>query len=110
MADKMPYWKIRDGNEEDMGGILLLRNLVFGEVERDKLNPRFWRWQIQENPDGNAWIHLAEDGNRIVGHLADLPKRFSVQGKVVLGTLTHDMMVHPDYRRRGISPATAGNA
>jgi GNAT superfamily N-acetyltransferase len=107
MTDKMPLWKIRDGNEEDMGGILSLRNLVFGEVEKDKLDPRFWRWQIRENPDGTAWIHLAEDGNKIVGHLADLPKRFSVQGKVVLGTLTHDMMVHPDYRRRGISTATA---
>jgi GNAT superfamily N-acetyltransferase len=105
--DEMDPWKIRDGNEKDMEGILSLRDLVFGEVERDKLDPRFWRWQIRENPDGTAWIHLAEDGNKIVGHLADLPKRFSVQGKVVLGTLTHDMMVHPDYRRRGISTAMA---
>jgi GNAT superfamily N-acetyltransferase len=103
----MDPWKVRDGNEKDMEGILSLRDLVFGEVERDKLDPRFWRWQIRENPDGTAWIHLAEDGNKIVGHLADLPKRFSVQGKIVLGTLTHDMMVHPDYRRRGISTATA---
>ena len=103
----MDSWKVRDGNEKDMEGILSLRDLVFGEVERDKLDPRFWRWQIGENPDGTAWIHLAEDGNKIVGHLADLPKRFLVQGKLVLGTLTHDMMVHPDYRRKGISAATA---
>jgi GNAT superfamily N-acetyltransferase len=110
IMDKMPVWKIRDGTAGDMEGIRSLRNLVFGEVERDKLDPKFWRWQIQENPDGIAWIHLAEDGNKIVGHLADLPKRFSVQGEVVLGTLTHDMMVHPDYRRRGISTATARHA
>jgi len=103
----MPLWKIRDGNEEDMEGILTLRDLVFKEEERDKLDPRFWRWEVKENPDGVAWIHLAEDGGKIVGHLADLPKRFSVQGEVVLGTLTHEMMVHPDYRRKGISTATA---
>jgi GNAT superfamily N-acetyltransferase len=107
MMGRTVHWKIRDGNEEDMEGILALRNLVFGRVERDKLDPRFWRWQIRENPDGVAWIHLAEEWGKIVGHLADLPKRFSVQGEVVLGTLTHDMMVHPDYRRRGISVATA---
>jgi len=103
----MDPWKVRDGNEKDMEGILSLRDLVFGDVEKDKLDPRFWNWQIKENPDGEAWIHLAEDGNKIVGHLADIPKRFSVQGKIVLGTLTHDMMVHPDYRRKGISAATA---
>ena len=103
----MDPWKVRDGNEKDMEGILSLRHLVFGEVERDKLDPRFWRWQIRENPDGTAWIYLAEEGEKIIGHLADLPKGFLVQGKLVLGTLTHDMMVHPDYRRKGISAATA---
>lgn len=103
----MDPWKVRDGNEKDMERILFLRDLVFGDVERDKLDPRFWNWQIRENPDGAAWIYLAEDGEKIIGHLADLPKRFLVQGRLVLGTLTHDMMVHPDYRRKGISAATA---
>ena len=101
------HWMTREGNEKDMEGILSLRKIVFGQTEEDKLDPRFWRWQIKENPDGVAWIYLAEDGDKIVGHLADLPKRFSVQGRVVLGTLTHDMMVHPDYRRKGVSTATA---
>ena len=103
----MERWQVREGNERDMEGIFTLRDLVFKGEERDKLDPRFWRWQIKENPDGVGWIYLAEDGDKIIGHLADLPKRFSVRGKVVLGTLTHDMMVHPDYRRRGISFGTA---
>ncbi len=105
--DKVSRWKVRDGNEKDMEKILSLRNLVFGEVERDKLDPTFWNWQMNENPDGKAWIYIAEDGNQIIGHLADLPKRFVAGGKLVLGSLTHDMMVHPQYRRKGISSATA---
>ncbi len=105
--DKAHYWKVRDGNEKDMEAILSLRKIVFGKTEEDKLDPSFWRWQIRENPDGAGWIHLVEHGDKIIGHLADLPKRFSVRGRVVLGTLTHDMMVHPDYRRRGVSTATA---
>jgi len=105
--EEMQHWKVRDGNEKDREGIFSLRNLVFGDVEKDKLDPRFWDWQIKENPDGTGWIYLAEEGGEIIGHLADLPKGFQVQGKAVLGTLTHDMMVHPDYRRKGISAATA---
>lgn len=100
-------WTTREGNEGDREGILSLRKVVFGETEKDKLDPRFWRWQIKENPDGIGWIYLVEDRDKIIGHLADLPKRFSVEGRLVLGTLTHDMMVHPDYRRKGVSTATA---
>jgi len=100
-------WVVRDGSEEDLKGILSLRKIVFGEMEEDKLDPSFWRWQVRQNPDGAAWIYLVEDRDKIIGHLADLPKRFSVRGRIVLGTLTHDMMVHPDYRRRGVSTATA---
>ncbi len=105
--DKMGQWKVREGNEEDIEGVLSLRKMVFGKAEEDKLDPRFWRWQMRENPDGAGWIYVAEEGGEIIGHLADLPKRFSVQGRITLGTLTHDMMVHPRYRRKGISTATA---
>ncbi len=105
--EKQPNLTVREGNDKDMEGILSLRKVVFGETEKDKLDPRFWRWQIKENPDGIGWIYLVEDRDKIIGHLADLPKRFSVEGKLVLGTLTHDMMVHPDYRRQGVSTATA---
>ncbi len=105
--DELGQWKVRDGNEQDLKGILSLRRIVFGDTEEDKLDPSFWRWQMKENPDGAGWVYLVEDGDKIVGHLADLPKRFSVRGRVALGTLTHDMMVHPDYRRRGVSTAAA---
>ena len=105
--DEATPWKVRDGSKKDLKGMRSLRKIVFGKTEEDKLDPRFWSWQMEENPDGTAWVYLAEDGDKIIGHLADLPKRFSVKGKIVLGTLTHDMMVHPDYRRKGVSTATA---
>ncbi len=105
--EKRSQWRVRGGKEEDIEGILSLRKTVFGKAEEDKLDPRFWRWQMRDNPDGVGWIYLAEEGDKIIGHLADLPKRFSVQGRITLGTLTHDMMVHPDYRRRGVSTAAA---
>jgi GNAT superfamily N-acetyltransferase len=103
--DEMGPWQVRDGNEMDMEGILSLREVVFGEEERDKLDPRFWRWEFIENPDGRALIYIVEDQNRIIGHFADIPRWFSVGEEAVLGTLSLDLMVHPDYRRKGIFEA-----
>ena len=100
--DERNRWKVRDGDEKDLKGILSLRRTVFGEMERDKLDPRFWQWEFMEGPDGRGLIYIVEDGNKIVGHFADIPRRFSFQGEVVLGTLSLDLMVHPDYRRKGI--------
>jgi GNAT superfamily N-acetyltransferase len=103
--DEVPRWKIRDGNQEDMKGIFSLREVVFGEEEKDKLDPRFWRWEFMEGPDGRGLIYIMEDGNKIIGHFADVPRRFSIQGDDVLATLSLDLMVHPDYRRKGIFEA-----
>jgi GNAT superfamily N-acetyltransferase len=100
--DKMNHWKVRDGNEKDMEEIFSLRRNAFGEVEKDKLDSRFWRWQFLEGPAGKAFIYIAEDKDKVVGHFADLPRRFSIHGKVVRGTFSVDIMVHSGYRRRGI--------
>mgnify|MGYP005840917829 CR=1 FL=1 len=101
----MHRWNVRDGNENDMEGIFSLRNDAFGEMEKDKLDPRLWRWEFMEGPDGKALIYIVDDGGKIVGHFADIPRRFSIHGKEVLGTLSVDLMVHSDYRRRGIFEA-----
>jgi len=103
--DKEHYWKVRDGSERDMEEILSLRKLVFREEEKDKLDPRFWHWEFVRGPDGKALIYLVDDKDKIIGHFADLPRRFSIDGKVVLGTLSLDLMVHPDYWRKGIFAA-----
>ena len=95
-------WVIRDGDEKDLEGIASLRETVFGEMEKDKLDPNFWRWEFLEGPDGKALIYIVEDGGRVVGHFADIPRRFSVDGKIVLGTISVDLMVHPDHRRKGL--------
>ena len=97
--------EVRDGDEKDLEKILSLRKIVFGESERDKVDPRFWNWEFMEGPDGKALIYVTEDGDKIIGHFADIPRRFSVRGKVVPGTLSLDLMVHPHYRRRGIFSA-----
>jgi len=89
---------IQDGGEKDKEEILALRSIVFKGEEPDKQKEVFWNWQFKGNPDGEGLIYLHKEGGQVVGHFADTPKRFSVQGKEVLGTLSLDMMVHPGYR------------
>ncbi len=103
--ERSQHWVVRDGSEKDLQGILSLRGIVFGEMEKDKLDPEFWKWEFQDGIDGGALIYIVEDKNRIIGHFADIPRRFSVQGEVILGTLSLDLMVHPDYWRKGIFAA-----
>ncbi len=93
---------IRDGDAGDSENILSLRRLVFGEFEEDKLRPDFWKWEFLDGPAGKAFIYIAEDEKKLVGHFADIPRRFSVNGDVLMGTLSLDLMVHADYRRKGI--------
>jgi GNAT superfamily N-acetyltransferase len=98
----MHHWKVRDGDEKDLKEILSLREIVFGELEKDKLEERFWRWEYEQGPDGRAFLYIVEEGKRCIGHLADLPRQFSVNGEGVPGTFHLELMVHPDYWRRGI--------
>lgn len=102
---KDQHWIVRDGDEKDLEGIFSLRKIAFGETEEDKLDEKFWRWEYEKGPDGRAWIYIVEDENKIIGHFADIPRWFSVQGKIVLGTLSLELMVHPDYWRKGIFSA-----
>ena len=102
MKDQMHRWKVRDGDERNLHQILKLRSIVFGEMEEDKLDARFWKWEFMEGPDGKALIYIVEEGDEIIGHFSDLSRRFFIHGQIVRGTLSVDLMVHTDYRRKGI--------
>lgn len=103
--EKIRAWTVQDGVEKDLSGILSLRKIVFGEMEEDKLEPRFWRWEFMEAPDGKAFIYVVREGERIIAHFADIPRRFSINGEPVFATLSLDLMVHPEYRREGLFAA-----
>ncbi len=108
--EKERNWTPREGNGRDMGEILSLRKVVFREEEKDKQDEKFWQWEFMEGPDGRGFIYVVEDASKIIGHFADIPRRFSVQGEEVLATLSLDLMVHPDYWRRGIFTAMGNYA
>lgn len=100
MAERL--WIGRDGGAADVDGILGLRRICFGEVDRDRLQPDVWRWQFVDNPAGRGYVRLADHGGRVVGQYAAVPTRFLVGGAERTFAMSCDTMTHPDYQKQGI--------
>jgi hypothetical protein len=41
-------WVVREGDEGDLEGIFSLRRIAFGEIAEEKLEEKFWRWELEE--------------------------------------------------------------
>jgi GNAT superfamily N-acetyltransferase len=93
---KRPY---RPGDEREIQDLF---RFVFGKEMGKTESERHWEWEFKENPSGPGEILLAVDQDRIVGHYAVIPQRFKVKGRRVMGTLSLDTMVHPDYQGQRI--------
>ena len=59
-------------------------------------------WEYRRNPEGNALIHIAEASERIVSQYVVLPRSFSVNGKIIRGSLSVNTLTHPSFRGRGL--------
>src|SRR5262249_32422960 len=74
MAERL--WSTRSYVPADVDGILGLRRVVFGDLDRVRLRPEIWRWQFIDNPAGAGWVRLAVHDDTIVGQYAAIPTRF----------------------------------
>jgi len=91
-------WVIRKYKDGDEKAILDLYKIVF----RSEMTLDHWQWKYKNNPAGPSFVILAEVNGKLVGHFALLSRLFKVGQQVVLGALSVDTMVHPDYRRQGM--------
>jgi GNAT superfamily N-acetyltransferase len=67
---------------------------------------RFWDWHFLENPHvsrDNLPVWLAKSGDRIAGQLAAIPVELSIGAETVRAMWILDLIVHEDFRRRGIA-------
>ncbi|MGI8787539.1 MAG: GNAT family N-acetyltransferase [Pyrinomonadaceae bacterium] len=67
---------------------------------------RFWNWHYPQNPyvetnNLSAWI--AKDDGKIVGHLGAIPVRLKIGDEQKSAIWAVDLVVHPDYRRKGLA-------
>jgi|GEM_PF-2082668 len=89
-------WVIRRYRSGDETGILQL----FG-IEGESHSLEDWRSLYAENPFG-LFVSVADYGNRVIGHMSLVPARMKIGEKVVMGSQAMALLVHPNYRNRGI--------
>ncbi|MBN1654676.1 MAG: GNAT family N-acetyltransferase [Deltaproteobacteria bacterium] len=93
----------REGTQSDKDNILELYRQAFKGSDISEKDPRLWDYQFQKNPQGKGLIGLALSGGTIVGHYAILPATYlDENGRLIKYGLVIDVMVHPDYRKKGV--------
>jgi hypothetical protein len=95
-------WEKRYYKPGDESRIQELFKFVFNRDMGKSESREHWDWEFLKNPSGLGEIMLAVDGEKIVGHYAVIPERIKIKGVPVVGTLSLDTMVHPDYQGQQI--------
>jgi GNAT superfamily N-acetyltransferase len=93
----------REATVEDKEKILRLFREAFKGGDISEKDPALWDYQTQENPWGKATLGVAVSGDAIVGHYGMLPMVYLDENDTpqTYG-LVVDVMVHPEYRRKGV--------
>lgn len=95
--------RFREGQPSDRDAILELRAAVFAGLDQEKQQADFWQWEFADSYAGPARILLAvAPDDRIAGHIAFVPQRYSIAARTMNGALAVDAMVHPQYRRQNV--------
>ena len=66
------------------------------------LTPAYLKWQYLDNPDGNAVVLNAWDGQQLVGHVAGVPLTANLEGRPARGLFLLNAAVDRDHTGRGI--------
>lgn len=93
---------------DDISGITLLNDLHY--QNNDLSFTDYFRWKFLDCPHGPARILVCKDMKKdglIVGKTVGIPKAVKIGPHEVTAGLMTDILVHPDYRGRGIAPMLA---
>lgn len=88
----------------DMDAILAFLAENFPDNPRQS-NRKFWMWHYVDHPNshpGEIPIWIAKSNERIAGQLATIPVELNVGSTTVPAIWILDLMVDPEFRRRGI--------
>ena len=96
--------EIKQFELREKAALLSFLQIVYPENPRMS-DERFWDWHFLENPyvePSNMPIWVAVEGAEIVGQMAGTPVRLRVGKRETSAMWIIDLMIRPDYRRRGL--------
>ena len=93
--------KIRQATGEDLPEIVSLLKRSLGESRIQK-SEEAWNWKHVQNPFGKSRVHLAFEGETLVGVRAFMQWKWQLAGKEYRVLRAVDTATHPEFRGRGI--------
>ena len=94
--------------KKDIPGITALNDLHY--QNNDLSFSDYFNWKFIQCPHGRARIIVCKDKTKagmIVGKTVGIPKEVKISTHTVTADLMTDILVHPEYRGRGIAPMLA---
>lgn len=67
-----------------------------------EIDENLWNWAYMDNPNGNPIVSLYFNNNKLVGHYAVIPIKFTHNQKTIDAVLSMTTMVDASYRKYGI--------
>jgi len=74
---------------------------------REISNQDYLQWEYEKNPHGNALIHVASEGEKLVAQYLVIPHDYIVEGKILKGSLSLNTLTHPIHRGNALFPKLA---
>jgi len=93
---------------EDVAGVTALNDAHYSE--NDLSFREYFNWKFFQSPHGPARIILCKDrdaSDRIVGKTVGIPREIKIGEQIMMADVMTDILVHPDYRGKGIAPLLA---
>jgi len=87
--------EVRDGDADNLSALASV-------VWQEEVPPAYWGWKYRDNPWGTGYSYVAEANGTIVGFVGGMVWQLRVTGRHLTGVQTTDMMLHPDWRKRGV--------
>ncbi|MBN2464462.1 GNAT family N-acetyltransferase [candidate division WOR-3 bacterium] len=90
---------VRRCTRDDLSAVLELARACYGSSTNP---PEWWRWRYFTYRPESSGIFVAELAGKVVGIRPVTYFRYSLGRRALTGALFTDVMVHPEFRRRGI--------
>ncbi len=74
---------------------------------REISNEAFLQWEYEDNPDGKAIIYVASEGEKFVAQYLVIPHNYTINGKILKGSLSINTLTHPMHRGNTLFPQLA---
>jgi hypothetical protein len=94
--------RFRVATTADRDSILALRGRCFPGEDAEKMDSRFWEWELLNAPAGPGLTILAEVAGRPAAHVAFLPQTYVIDGTFSVAGMAFDAMTDPELQGRGL--------